>query len=81
MVFYLTLCPEQQRVILDSDWHGEVLAMVEGRDWKEAREAAMRNPVMDAYTHVAGHGWYARQDSQTTDGATTPSNETAHLVA
>ena len=81
MLFCLSLCDETRRVILDLDYYGPTLAMVEGRDWQEAREAAIRNPVMDGYTYVPGHGWYARQDSQTTDGTTTPSNETAQLVA
>lgn len=81
MLFCLTLCDDDRRVILDDEPPGEVLAIIDTRDWQEAREAAIRNPVMDDYTYTAGHGWYARQDSQTTDGATTPSNEAAHLVA
>lgn len=61
MLFCLSLCDETKRVILDQDWYGEVLAMIEGKDWQEAREAAIRNPVMDDYTYVAGHGWYASE--------------------
>jgi hypothetical protein len=60
MLFCLSICDETHRVILDQDWYGPTLAMIEGKDWQEAREAAIRNPVMDDYTYVAGHGWYAR---------------------
>ena len=61
MLFCLSLCDETHRVILDQDNHGTTLCMVEGRDWQEAREAAIRNPVMDGFTYVAGHGWYASE--------------------
>lgn len=60
MLFCLSLCDETHRVILDQDYHGEVLAMVEGRDWQEAREAATRNPVMDDFDYRPGHGWQHR---------------------
>lgn len=60
MLFCLSLCDETKRVILDQDYYGEVLAMVEARDWKEAREAAIRNPVMDAYRYTPGYGWERR---------------------
>lgn len=60
MLFCLSLCDETHRVILDQDYYGEVLAMIEGRDWQEAREAAMRNPVMDAFTYRSGWGWMGR---------------------
>ena len=62
MLFCLSVCVETQRVILDQDFHGEVLAMVEGRDWKEAREAALANPVMNPYSYVAGRGWLRRRE-------------------
>lgn len=61
MLFCLSICDETQRVILDQDYYGEVLAMVEGRDWQEAREAAIRNPVMDGFTYRAGWGWMRRE--------------------
>ncbi len=60
MLFCLSICDETHRVILDQDWYGEVLAMVEGRDWQEAREAAIRNPVMDAFEYRQGRGWIQR---------------------
>lgn len=60
MLFCLSVCDRTKRVILDQDYHGEVLAMVEGRDWKEAREAAIRNPVMDAFMYREGWGWVER---------------------
>lgn len=62
MLFCLSICDETHRVILDQDYYGEVLAMVEGRDWQEAREAAIRNPVMDAFTYRAGWGWTRREN-------------------
>lgn len=61
MLFCLSLCDETKRVILDQDWHGEVLTMIEGRDWQEAREAAIRNSVMDAFKYREGWGWIGRQ--------------------
>ena len=60
MLFCLSICDETRRVILDQDYHGEVLAMVEGRGWQEAREAAIRNPVMDDFDYRPGHGWQHR---------------------
>ena len=61
MLFCLSLCDETKRVILDQDWHGPTLAMIEGKDWQEAREAAIRNPAMDAYRYKPGYGWERRE--------------------
>lgn len=60
MLFCLSVCDDTKRVILDNDFHGEVLAMVEGRDWIEAREAAEGHQTLDAFTYKAGHGWVRR---------------------
>lgn len=60
MLFFLSLDYQQERVILDQDWYGEVLAIVEGRDWKEAREAAIPSPVMDEFEYCSGCGWELR---------------------
>jgi len=60
MLFCLSLCDETKRVILDQDYYGEVLAMIEGRDWQEAREAADHYPALDAFSYVAGRGWMRR---------------------
>lgn len=57
MLFCLSLCDETKRVILDL---GEVLAMVEGRDWQEAREEAELHPALDAFMYRAGWGWERR---------------------
>lgn len=62
MLFCLSLCDETKRVILDQDYYGEVLAMVEARDWKEAREAAIRNPAMNAYRYTPRYGWERREN-------------------
>lgn len=64
MLFCLSLCDETKRVILDQDWYGEVLAMVEGRDWIEAREEAEIHPALDAFTYRSGWGW-ERRSTQT----------------
>lgn len=61
MLFCLSLCDETQRVILDQDYYGEVLAMVEGRNWKEARREALKETVLDSFFHVRGHGWMQRR--------------------
>lgn len=59
-IFCLSLCSETERAILDLERHGDVLAVIEGRDWREAREAAIRSPVMDAFMYRAGRGWMRR---------------------
>lgn len=64
MLFCLSLCDETKRVILDQDYYGEVLAMVEGRDWIEAREEAEIHPALDAFTYRSGWGW-ERRSTQT----------------
>lgn len=60
MLFCLSVCDRTQRVILDQDWYGEVLAVVEGRNWIEARVEAEVHPALDAFTYRAGHGWIRR---------------------
>jgi len=60
MLFCLSVCDRTHRVILDQDWYGEVLAVVEGRDWQEAREAAYLHPALDAFTYRSGWGWERR---------------------
>ena len=60
MLFCLSICDETHRVILDQDYYGEVIAMVEGRDWKEAREVADLCPALDAFIYRAGYGWARR---------------------
>lgn len=59
-IFCLSVYSETERAILDLEPHGDVLAVIEGRDWQEAREEAIRNPVMDAFTYRAGRGWMRR---------------------
>lgn len=60
MLFCLSVCDQAKRVILDQDWYGEVLAVVEGRSWVEAREEAECHPALDAFTYRAGWGWMRR---------------------
>lgn len=63
MLFCLSVCDRTQRVILDQDWYGEVLAVVEGRDWQEARRSEETHRALDAFTYRAGWGWYRRGKS------------------
>lgn len=63
MLFCLSLCDETKRVILDQDWHGEVLAVVEGRSWVEAREEAWKESALDPYSYKDGYGWERRAAS------------------
>lgn len=58
MLFCLSVCDETHRVILDQDYYGEVLAMIEGRDWQEARQGVDTHPALDAFTYRAGWGWH-----------------------
>jgi hypothetical protein len=60
MLFCLSICDETHRVILDQDWYGPTLCMVEGRNWKEARESMLQNPLMDAFEYRPGWGWVRR---------------------
>lgn len=56
MLFCLSVCDRTKRVILDQDWYGEVLGIVEGRNWREAREAAERHPALDGFRYREGWG-------------------------
>ena len=62
MLFCLSVCDRAQRVILDQDWYGEVLAMVKGRDWRDARQSEETCRVLDAFTYRAGWGWMRRDN-------------------
>lgn len=57
MIFCLSICDDTRRVILDADYHGDVLAVIEARTWREARYMAIRNEVMDSYAYKRGYGW------------------------
>lgn len=61
MLFCLSVCDHTKRVILDQDFHGEVLAMVEGRDWKDARREVLKLDAMNQYSYKPGHGWVGRE--------------------
>lgn len=63
MLFCLSVCDETRRVTLDQDWYGEVLAMVEGRDWKEARDEALTLRPMNDFSYCSGVGWIRRRKS------------------
>lgn len=64
MLFCLSLCDETKRVILDQDYYGEVLAMVEGRDWIEARRQVWELEAMDPYSYKRGYGWEKRDQAK-----------------
>lgn len=57
MLFCLSVCDETQRAILDQDYHGEVLAVLEARDWKEARQEVIHMKALDDFNHKPGYGW------------------------
>jgi len=59
-MFCLSVCGDTGRAILDLEPHGDVLAVIEGRDWQEAREAAEIHPALDAFTYRSGWGWERR---------------------
>lgn len=57
MIFCLSVCDIDQRVILDDEPHGEVLAIIDTRDWIEARRQVWELEAMDPYSYKPGHGW------------------------
>jgi len=61
MLFCLSVCEETGRAILDTEHHGEVLAVIEARDFDDAREIAFGHPALDDFEHVPGNGWYRRR--------------------
>lgn len=61
MLFCLSFCSEQERVILDDAAHGDVLAVIEAANWIEAREQALGKKEMDPFTYKAGYGWESRE--------------------
>lgn len=60
MLFCLSVCCLEQRVILDDELHGDVLAVIEAQDWHEARGEALKETAMDPYSYKAGYGWIKR---------------------
>lgn len=54
MLFCLSVCDENQRVILDRRPHGEVLAKLKGRHWQRARRRVRRHRAMSELAHRAG---------------------------
>lgn len=61
MLFCLSLCDETERVILDDDLHGDLLAVIEADSWVEAREQALGKKEMDPYFYRDGWGWVRRE--------------------
>lgn len=61
MLFCVSLCDEDRRVILDDDPHGETLAVIEAANWVEARVQALQLKEMNPYSYRAGWGWYRRE--------------------
>lgn len=49
---------DQGRAILDDDLHGDVIAVIEAKDWQGARDEALSKDEMDPYNHKPGHGWF-----------------------
>lgn len=63
MLFCLSECDKSGRVILDSEPHGNTIAVLEAGTWREARKLALRDKAMDPYTYVNGHGWMDKGNS------------------
>ncbi|NYT67963.1 hypothetical protein [Pusillimonas noertemannii] len=63
MIFCLSVCPEQCRVILDDEPHGDVLAVIEEKNWQAARRQALALKEMDPYFYRDGWGWMKRVES------------------
>ncbi|RIY41963.1 hypothetical protein [Neopusillimonas maritima] len=57
MLFCVSVCDEDRRVILDDEPHGDVLAVIEAADWIEAREQAWEQKALDPYSYKRGYGW------------------------
>jgi len=65
MLFCLSLCDDTRRVILDSDYYGDVLAVIEAKTWREARRDALKNEVLDSFIYRRGYGWERRNQTTT----------------
>ena len=48
------------RAILDDESHGDTLAVVEAKNWQEAREQAQKEPALNPFDYRSGWGWYRR---------------------
>lgn len=60
MLFCLSYCNDQKRVILDEDSHGDTLAVIEADSWVEARQEVELCPALDAFSYQEGRGWVRR---------------------
>lgn len=45
------------RAILDDEIYGDVIAVIEAKDWQEARGEALKQEAMNAFSYVSGKGW------------------------
>lgn len=63
MIFCLSVCDDTRRVILDDAQHGDVIAVIEAKTWKQARRKALEQAEMNPYSYKAGYGWHARQNA------------------
>ena len=60
MLFCISVCDVTGRAILDDDYHGEVIAVIEAPDWQAARRQALKKKEMDPFSYRAGWGWMRR---------------------
>jgi len=58
MIFCLSLESRTQRVILDDELHGDVIAVIEAKTWQEARSEALGKEEMDPFSYRAGWEWF-----------------------
>lgn len=61
MLFCLSVCDADSRVILDDEPHGDVLAVIEAKNWQAARRQALALKEMDPFSYRAGWGWMRRE--------------------
>lgn len=63
MLFCLSVCDTDNCVILDEEHHGDVLAVIEAKDWKVARGQAGLCTQLDPFSYPAGWRWMKRKES------------------
>lgn len=58
MLFALQIT--EGRLILTDGNEGETLAVIEAKDWREARQQVWRLKELDPFDYFEGRGWFER---------------------
>lgn len=59
MIYFLSKHQKQNnRLILDSEFHGEIVDTTEAKDWSEAYDKLQLDTKKAMFTHEAGHGYF-----------------------